>query len=256
MCRRSCRALIKRSAQDRHAYDQQTGKSRRITRFVRCRCLKEIGDSVCAGALAEPSSRGLPKTGMRTTNKSERVDAVAQFVRCRCLKEISDSACAGALAELSSEGLPKIGMRTTNKSERVDAVARFVPLSLLEGNQRLRVCRRSCRALLKRSAQDRHAYDQQIGKSRSIARFVRCRCLKEISDSARAGALAEPSSRGLPKTGMRTTNKPERVGAVARFVRCRCLKEISDSANSARFRASSLLAKTIVADVLPQCACK
>ena len=82
---------------------------------------------------------------------------------------------------------------------------------------------------------------------------MRCRCLKEISDSVCAGALAEPSSRGLPKTGMRTTNKSERVGAVAR---CRCLKEIGDSANLARFRASSLLAKTIVADVLPQCACK
>ena len=195
VCRRSCRALLTRSAQGRHAYDQQIGKSR-------SRCPLSLPD-----ALAEPSSRGLPKTDMRTTNKPERVGAVA---RCRCLKEISDSACAGALVEPFSRGLPKTDMRTTNKSERVGAVAQF----------------------------------------------VRCRCLKEIGDSVCAGTLAETSSRGLPKTGMRTTNKSERVGAVARFVRCRCLKEISDSANSARFRASSLLAKTIVADVLPQCACK
>ena len=184
MCRRSCRALLKRSAQDRHAYNQQIGKTRSV---ARCRCLRKsatprvqallpspphevcprqayvqptnrkestplhnraesllerIGDSARAGALVGASSRGLPKTGMRTTNKSEKVGAVA---RCRCLKEISDSACAGALAEPSSRGLPKTGMRTTNKSEKVGAVAR-------------------------------------------------CRCLKEISDSACAGALAEPSS--------------------------------------------------------------
>ena len=122
VCRHSCRALLRRSVQDRHAYDQQIGKSRR-----------------------------------------------------RCT---------------------------------------IRALSLLEGNRRLRVCRRSCRALLTRSAQDRHAYDQQTGKSRRITRFVRCRCLKEIGDSVCAGALAEPSSRGLPKTGMRTTNKSERVGAL------------------------------------------